>query len=215
MNEYRLRSTGAVYADPDFRLLFSTSMLPANLSVDDLDSLDADPVLPAPQPEAGPNQFVVRVGAVQNAADQWVQGWLVHNKSPQETSADLASRRFVLLAEIDRQADAIYTDAVGVRALEYQMAAVAAATFKTAGYAGEVPAGVQSLMDARGWGPGTAADAIVEKALAWEQTQDLIRRLRQAIKQRVRDAADLDSLSAACADWIDFVNATRTGLGLQ
>jgi len=76
MNEIRLRTTGAVVTEADFRNnVHPNKMLPAILTKEMLESLAADMVLPAPQPNPGRHQIVVRVGVEQDALGNWVQLW--------------------------------------------------------------------------------------------------------------------------------------------
>lgn len=76
MMEYRLRNTGAVVSDMDFRTtIHADKLLPAVLTPDMLDHLGADAVLASPQPVPTSEQTVIRDGVEQDALGNWVQRW--------------------------------------------------------------------------------------------------------------------------------------------
>lgn len=75
--QIRLRDTGAVIQESEFRAQHPNTSFPAILSVEILDDFGADPVLNAPQPTAGEFEIVVQDGAVQDSLGNWVQNWVV------------------------------------------------------------------------------------------------------------------------------------------
>ena len=86
--QIRLRDTGAVISDYEFRAMYPDTSFPVQLSPEILDSFDADPVLNAPQPEHGEFQIVVQEGAVQDEAGEWIQNWVVKPMFVEYTDPD-------------------------------------------------------------------------------------------------------------------------------
>ena len=73
--EYRLQSDGSLKTQGEIRQLNSNVSFPRVWNADVCASLNIDPVLESPKPEAsGAYKQVVRNGAVQDG-DNWVQAW--------------------------------------------------------------------------------------------------------------------------------------------
>lgn len=68
--EIRIRTTGEVMFENEFRALHSNTSFPAQLTVEILDSLGADPVLEGPQATPSRYQVMFRDG-VQQIDGQW------------------------------------------------------------------------------------------------------------------------------------------------
>jgi hypothetical protein len=77
MNEYRIRSTGQIVTETEFRLSYPDVSLPGVLDRNTMNDYDADPVLNSPMPEAGLYQTVTRDGAVQDILGNWMQLWVL------------------------------------------------------------------------------------------------------------------------------------------
>lgn len=76
MNEYRIRSTGVVINDREFRTVkYPELMLPEVLTKEMLADLDADPVLASPAPDGSANQVAQRNGVVLDGLGNWVYAW--------------------------------------------------------------------------------------------------------------------------------------------
>ncbi|GLO25418.1 hypothetical protein [Pseudomonas putida] len=82
--------------------------------------------------------------------------------------------------QIEQVADQARASVLGdpLRAIENQLVEDEAKAFKQAGYAGDVPATVQALVDAQGVEPMEAAEAILQEAQAWRSALSLIRAAR-------------------------------------
>lgn len=119
-----------------------------------------------------------------------------------------------LIRQIDADADAIYTAALGQRATEYAQAEAEAQAFKDAVYSGAVPVYVQAWAGATGNTAQWAADDILSTATAWRTAQASIRANRLARKTEAREAADFDALTEIKAAWETFLVAIRAQLGM-
>lgn len=88
--EIRIRETGQVMSDSEFRAAHTNTSFPPQLTAELLDAFGADPVLNAPPPEAGRYQVVVRNG-VQEVNGQWFTNFrLVEIDDAAKTSLDSA-----------------------------------------------------------------------------------------------------------------------------
>jgi len=215
MNEYRIRTSGAVVTDREFReTIHPTKMLPAVLTADMLAELGADPVLPAPAPEVGPHEIAVRNGTVKDALGNWVYAWVVQAIPSDAVDAQFAANKAALIKSIDTDADRIYADVIGYRASEYLQAEQDALAYKNAGYAGTVPTGVSTWAAATGWTAQQAADDILLTAANWRAAQAQIRGTRLAKKEQAKAATNDEELGAVTVSWSSFVTNIRTQLGV-
>lgn len=120
----------------------------------------------------------------------------------------------VCLLRIDADTDAIYGSVLGNRSEEYTGAATDAQDYKTAGYTGTVPAGVQSWATATGWTARQSADDILATAAQWTEAQANIRAQRLLRKVQIRAATDSVDITAAMSEWAGFVAYMRGQLGI-
>lgn len=127
---------------------------------------------------------------------------------------DLAESISALIKQIDADADAIYTAALGNRATEYAEAEAQAQAYKDAAYAGDVPDYVEAWASATGHSAQWAADDILATAAAWRSAQTAIRAQRLAAKEAARRATDAAALAAVAGQWTAFVTAIRAQLGI-
>lgn len=144
--------------------------------------------------------------------------WVTENEDGSYTSTlketALADEIAALIRQIDADADAIYTAALGNRATEYAEAEAQAQSYAEAAYTGAVPAYVQAWADATGNTAQWAADSILATATAWRTAQTAIRTKRLAHKEAARRAADFDALDLVKSSWTAAVHAIRAQLGV-
>lgn len=171
-------------------------------------------------PVVGPNQEAVR-GPITETAGVWSLHWIVADLTldeihTREQAALMALTASIaaLVARIDADVDAVYAAIVGNRLAEYNDAAADATAFKAAGYAGAVPAGVQSWADAKGWTAHQAADDILAAAARLTALRDTIRAQRLAKKEQARAATDATGVNAAAVAWAGALVAIRTAAGI-
>lgn len=149
------------------------------------------------------DDFDLAPGKYKLVDDEWVA-----------VSATIADVKANAIKQIDADVDAIYGAVVGNRQSEYDAADVAAQTYKAAGYAGTVPAMVQSWADAKAWTPKQAADDILATAANWRTAQANIRANRLACKESVRNATTAETIESDLVEWGAFVTGMRTALGV-
>lgn len=91
---------------------------------------------------------------------------------------------------IDQAADTARANTLGdpLRTMEYQKAESDALAFQAAGYQGEVPASVQSAVDATNQTAQAAADSIIKAAASYTQTLLKLRDIRLKAKAMVGEA---------------------------
>jgi len=97
--EIRLRNTGEVITDGEFRSLHPTTSFPPQLSVELLDSFDADVVFEGPQPAATRYQFVARQGVIQMSDGNWYRNYVALDMSDEAKAALDAQQAFSVRAE--------------------------------------------------------------------------------------------------------------------
>jgi hypothetical protein len=90
MNEIRIRATGAIVTEEQFRAAASV-VYPQVLSKQMLNETGADPVLVGAQPMPGPYEYVVRDGAEKNALGDWVQKWKIVSWSQEQIDSTIES----------------------------------------------------------------------------------------------------------------------------
>lgn len=148
------------------------------------------------------------------------QQWLDEGNTPLPAPVPtLAEQIAGAVLKIDADADAIRHEVLGGRTTEYQMALADAQAFQAAGFAGTVPPGVQSWLDAKtavgaGWTAPQAAQDILDTGAAWDGAQNAIRSNRLLRKEQSKVAAASADLDAALTAWAGFVTAIRPQLGL-
>jgi hypothetical protein len=85
--EIRLRDTGAVITDGEFRSLHATTSFAAQLSLELLDSFGADVVFEGPQPPTSRYQSVARQGVIQMDNGHWYKNYVAVDMSDQAKAA--------------------------------------------------------------------------------------------------------------------------------
>ena len=91
--EIRIRSTGAVVSEREFRQLHSATNLPSRLPLEMIQSLGGDVVLASPAPEVGEYQTAARDGVVQDDLENWVYKWTVIDWPKEQIDAAVASAK--------------------------------------------------------------------------------------------------------------------------
>lgn len=89
--QIRIRETGAVIYDNEFRAMYPDTSFPSLLTAELLDSFSADPVMNAPQPTLGEFEVAALDGAVQDSLGNWVQNWVVRPMFTEYTDTDGAT----------------------------------------------------------------------------------------------------------------------------
>ena len=89
----RIRNTGAVVYDDEFRRLHPNTSFPQVLSASVLSNFNADPVLEGPQPTLTANQYAVYSGVTQDSKGNWVTKYVAVNYTSEELAAQLEQRR--------------------------------------------------------------------------------------------------------------------------
>lgn len=142
----------------------------------------------------------------------WQYKWTVEALDATAVSTNLASARAALIRQIDADTDAIYRAVQGDRAMEYLQAEADAKVYKAAGYTGTVPDSVASWASAKAQTATWATDDILATATGWRQAQSSIRATRLTCKEQARTATNVAPIAA---QWIGFVAAIKTALGVQ
>lgn len=107
MIEIRIRSTGAVVSEHEFRALHPDISFPAFLSPGMIEGHGGDVVLAAPAPEVGDFQSAVRDGVTQDSLGNWVQAYRIIDWEPEQIEsfkADAKAQKWeAIKAERDRR----------------------------------------------------------------------------------------------------------------
>lgn len=143
--------------------------------------------------------------------DGWAE-YVAPAPTPEELAAQLVATEAVQTARIDEAAGEARRRLVSPGYLvdqEYLMAYEDALAYQAAGYAGAVPAGVQTWADAKGWPAQQAADDILATRALWKGVSAAIRGLRLSGKEAVRAAATAEAKTAAA----DTVVAQLAAIG--
>lgn len=90
--QIRIRDTGAVVYENEFRAMYPDTSFPSVLSVDLLNDFGADPVLNGPYPTAEWNQVVVYDGVVETDG-QWFTSYSVRDMTPEELAVAEEDRK--------------------------------------------------------------------------------------------------------------------------
>ena len=77
MNEYRIKSTGQIITEDEFRLRYPNSSLPAVFNSEFLQSFGLDVILASPVPPTTLYQDVKRDGIEQDSKGNWIQRWSI------------------------------------------------------------------------------------------------------------------------------------------
>ena len=114
--DIRLRNTGEVITDGEFRALHPTTSFPPQLSAELLDSFDADVIFEGPQPAATRYQFVARQGVIQMSDGNWYRNYVALDMSDEAKAALDAQQASSVRA--DRNQRIAATDWLVIKAFE-------------------------------------------------------------------------------------------------
>lgn len=111
MSEIRLRATGEVITEQDYRNLhplvaFATTLAPEMLLLPDVEA--ADLVLPVDPPEADDTLDVLRDGVEQLEDGTWCQKWKTQAKPARQVASQLFALVSQLSDDIDNRVAAVY-----------------------------------------------------------------------------------------------------------
>ena len=110
MNTFRMKSTGQVVTEAEYRNMYPNISFPAILA-----PTDADPVLAAPAPATTEHQSVHQAAPVQDALGNWVTGWAVTDWTEEQIATHEGAKAAGINVMILNQLVAI--DAKSIRAL--------------------------------------------------------------------------------------------------
>ena len=88
----RIRETGAVVYDQEFRALHPNTSFPLVLTPETLDDFGADPVLEGPQPTLTVSQYA-RYDGVEETNGQWFTKYIAVDYTAEELAAQLEQQR--------------------------------------------------------------------------------------------------------------------------
>ena len=140
--------------------------------------------------------------------------WTVVTGKEAMVAAALAPLKAAFIKKVDTDVDAIYDAAVGNRGPEYDQASLDANAFKAASYGGTIPSSVSSWATAKGWSAQVAADDIIAAAARLAAARDAIRAQRLLRKEQAKATTDSTALETVSAQWVGFVAAVRSQLGV-
>ena len=158
-----------------------------------------------PPPEAPPGHSA-----------QWVDGAWVYapaaHPAPPAPPAPLSPEQTEAraLLHIDQDTDAIYRDAIGLRAPEYEATEREAIAFQAASFEGDPPRTISAWMQASGMTAQDATLDILAQAATWRSAVLQIRTHRLQAKAGVRAG----QVEEAMAAWAGFVAQIRADLEL-
>lgn len=89
----RLRSSGKVISDAEFRLMHANTSFPEALTEAVLHGHDADPVLEAAAPIPSATQVLQDGGVAKNAHGKWVRTYVLTDKPAGQVAAELTAKR--------------------------------------------------------------------------------------------------------------------------
>ena len=92
MIEIRIRSTGQVVTEREFRAMHDNVVFPFVMAPSVLNEFGADAVLAAPAPTVAENQTYSRNGATQDVKGNWVYAYAVRNLTQEEITTRTAGQ---------------------------------------------------------------------------------------------------------------------------
>jgi transposase-like protein len=98
--EIRIRETGQVVSENEFRAMHPNTSFPAVLSADVLNDFGADAVLAAPATAVTETQTSQRNGVVQDALGNWVHAWSVRELTAEEIASRVTASKAAILTQI-------------------------------------------------------------------------------------------------------------------
>jgi len=89
----RLRDTGAVVYEDEFRALYANTSFPLVLTPELLADFNADPVLEGPQPTLTESQHSVYNGVTQDTDGHWITQYVAVDYTAEELAQQLVTKR--------------------------------------------------------------------------------------------------------------------------
>lgn len=89
----RIKSSGDVIVEEEFRSRFSNTSFPVNLTPEILNDFDAEPVLEGLYPEVTENQYVIFSGVEKDANGKWITKYEKVDYRPEQLAQRLADKR--------------------------------------------------------------------------------------------------------------------------
>lgn len=90
---FRIRETGQVITEGEFRSLHNNVSFPAVLTPEILNDFGVDPIMEGAQPTVTENQYVRSAGIEQDSNGNWVTKYESVDYTPEEIAARLEARR--------------------------------------------------------------------------------------------------------------------------
>lgn len=109
----RIRATGQVVTESEFRAMHKNVSFPTVLTLDILSEFGADPVLEAPAPSVTETQVAYRDGVTQDARGNWVYAWAVRELTSEEIEARKPTREQLKQTRADAVARIQVTTSTG------------------------------------------------------------------------------------------------------
>lgn len=199
----------AIYnmTEHDIRAAHITTSFPSPLRPEDVVGMGYIPITPTSMPtystwtHRAVLDMPVHDASANDGAGAWVQAWRVEALPEADVAQSLTQRKLHLVQRIDSDVDMLIQRVMGNRASEYELAEKEALQFKAAGYAGDVPASVQSDADANGQTPRWSTERILATASAWRTAQATLRARRLMAKAQAKQAASHDAVDVVEAAW--------------
>lgn len=94
--EIRLRDTGQVVSEREFRQKHYSTSFPSVLTADLLADFKADPVLASPTPQVSQYQSAYRNGVAQDSLGNWVHAWSIRDWTQEEIDEFNANQALAL-----------------------------------------------------------------------------------------------------------------------
>jgi hypothetical protein len=85
--EIRIKESGQVVSENEFRAMHPNTSFPATLTLDIVNEFGGDPVLEAPAPAVTDTQIAYRDGVQQDGLGNWVYKWAVRELTAEEIEA--------------------------------------------------------------------------------------------------------------------------------
>jgi hypothetical protein len=99
MTQVRIRDTGEIVSQRQFRERHPNTSFPPVLDVNTLDTYGADPVLPSPRPTTDRLHIAYRDGVTQDANGNWVEAWGTRDIRDGKDDSELESLLTTLATE--------------------------------------------------------------------------------------------------------------------
>lgn len=103
MNKYRIRDTGQVVTEAEYRAMYPNISFPPVLR-----PADADAILQSPAPPVTEYQVAYQNGVKQDSLLNWVVDWDIRNFTPEEIAAHAANKAALAKVEVHRKIELLW-----------------------------------------------------------------------------------------------------------